>query len=321
MSKELKKFFDEYDGLSDKDKKATWAIVGKPGECVGTRGEFCMMSARNVTTDPETQRELCDHRVKEIAAEFCWIAFGVCCGTICPEDPDTVYLFDGQQRTAAARKALGEDVKIPVMVFRAKNRAEARRIRIVGFIKMNCMRGLVTAIKKFEMATKWGKPLETEITTFLRMHGLVVGTGKNDPTKVDFPKDLMRFWEEEVADGSKAQARSWSKRAIILQLRLAAELNERIYGRVHKAFWRLMQDGQDLNKYFDILRGIGGTKAMMKMIGDYLRDIDVDHDRGNLNNCACAFMRYINTHGGHMTWNTEPKGKAAHAYKKIRKAA
>lgn len=107
----------------------------------GARGELHWVDPKNIQIDARYQRGVNENKVKTIARDFSWPAFGVV--LLAQRADGALFAFDAQHRVLAARRRADVD-KVPALVFpMADTKEEAH-----AFLQANTLRRPLTAVDR-----------------------------------------------------------------------------------------------------------------------------------------------------------------------------
>lgn len=112
-----------HNGRVSKVDRYKWAKPDKPGV-------FMLVSKHELSVDHDYQRDVNGMKVRRIASEFSWPAFGVLIVAMRPDN--SLYIIEGQHRHAAALNRTDID-EVPCMVFECADRKnESKIFRVVN---------------------------------------------------------------------------------------------------------------------------------------------------------------------------------------------
>lgn len=148
------------------------------------QGEFRMIDKNLLRIDKKYQRDTREARVKKIASNWSWAAFGAL--SVADRNGD-YYVFEGQHRAAAAMKR-DEITELPCMVFQMESEVKEAE----GFLTSNTVRCSMRAIEKFKAL------IETNNKEAKILQELIEGSGrritvKSSSASVACVAILMRF--------------------------------------------------------------------------------------------------------------------------------
>lgn len=130
---------------------------------IGAVGELAWAESQQLLVDPAYQRPVNDAKVKGIAGEFTWPAFGVLIVAVRPDG--AMFVMEGQHRLAAALK---RGIKrVPVIKFQIDDtRVEAR-----AFLSSNTYRKPLTSIDKHKAKVLSGEAAAQLVDDLMKQYG------------------------------------------------------------------------------------------------------------------------------------------------------
>lgn len=151
---------------------------------LGARGRFMEIDKASLLIPVEYQRELEDDKVKKMAANWSWPAFGV---ASVAERADGFYVFDAGHRVAAAKRR-ADITTLPCMVYRfADLSSEAQE-----FLNANCLRKPMSAIQRFKAQVITADPHVALVARLMESVGREA-RNSNGPTCVRCVRELTNM--------------------------------------------------------------------------------------------------------------------------------
>ncbi len=144
-------------GGGSKVERYGWAKAGE-------RGELLWVDKNKILVDHGYQRDAEESKVKAIARDFSWVAFGV--GTVARRSDGTLYAVDFQHRLMAALRR-SDVTAVPVIVFDMDETSDEAR----AFYVANSNRRPVSAIAKHKAKVGFGHPAATLAAKLIADHG------------------------------------------------------------------------------------------------------------------------------------------------------
>lgn len=142
-----------------KKERYKWAEAGEKGRLV-------WIPKDDLHVNRSYQRVLTESKVKQIAANWMWPAFGVL--TVGTRD-GSHYVMEGQHRWAAALRR-SDISSLPCVVFTMKHVAEEAHV----FLTANTLRRPVSAVEKFSASIIEGSPPAIKLSELIAKTGRVV---------------------------------------------------------------------------------------------------------------------------------------------------
>lgn len=143
----------------------------------GGRGRFRNIKKTDLLVDMDYQREQSTNKIRQIARNFDWAAFG--CLIVSERKNGAYYVIEGQGRTLAA--CLRSDVSsVPCLIFSGLSKADEARVFVLINKHRRPPRG--TEVFAAQVVAKDEKALSIEAT--LEKHGVRVSAGSNHPDEV-----------------------------------------------------------------------------------------------------------------------------------------
>jgi hypothetical protein len=161
-------------------------------------GSFELVDPRLVVVDRTYQRDLKQDRVDRIASNLDWAKFGaISCAR--RGNGGTLYVVDGQQRTAAAKQAGVE--RIPAIIFaRTKVEQEA-----ADFVVVNRDRASVNPFQMYRARLRARDPIALGVQKVVNEEGFsVVGSGSSDERGIAAISELMTLYAGMGEEGLRS---------------------------------------------------------------------------------------------------------------------
>jgi hypothetical protein len=209
----------------DKVARYKWSMVDSPGT-------FEMIPKDELEVDLDYQREGTAQKIRNITAEWSWLACGV---LLVARRPDgRKFVYDGGHRTHAARNR--SDIReLPCLVFDTEDIAE----EAMGFLRANTFRKPVNAVDKFRAQLMTGDPTALLVDRLIREHGLRVKHQSNAAKTVACLGRLMG-----IAKGQpEVLIQVWP---LLVELTQDAAMHERVLESIVYVQSKLMAKGESL---------------------------------------------------------------------------
>lgn len=223
----------------DKVKRYGWVIRDEPGQMKELHKDVLQIH-------PAYQRDQIPQKIKEITADWSWIAAGV---IVVGERGGDYWVVDGQHRVLAAKRR-SDIVFLPCIIFKTEGiRQEAK-----AFLDLNTGRKPVSSIGKFKAMIAAGD--EAACTVHRVLESLDIKTMR----KADGCKELGSV------EWSVRKAREDSAKFEVV-MRIAAEISTdvSIQQKLLDGLWYIndrLPDGINQTRFIKRLKDIGGRRLI-----------------------------------------------------------
>jgi hypothetical protein len=177
-------------GGQSKVDRYGWKLIDKPGV-------YENIDKKRLGIDESYQRPEIVSKIREMSANWSWMACGV---ILVARRGKRFYVYDGQQRTAAAMRR--SDIKtLPCLVFDTEGAPEEAE----AFVRSNTMRRPVEAIWKFRALVVAGDQAAIELSRALEAKGYRVNDSGSSPRALR----CIRALQEAYKTNKACFARVW----------------------------------------------------------------------------------------------------------------
>lgn len=146
-----------------------WVVKDGPGVLM-------MIDKRDLRVNPEYQRSLAEHKVREMSASWSWLA---CSAITVGMRGGVCWVIDGQHRVVAAMRR-ADIVELPCVVFELENIQDEAQ----GFLDINSLRKPMTSVDRLRASAVAGDEAAKQFELLCRRLGLALTANGNAPGSI-----------------------------------------------------------------------------------------------------------------------------------------